>query len=303
VGTGATLIVPSGTVIRATGNVTISGTLQVAANPNAGAGIGTSSPGCDESGAGTQEPGGAGFGNSLIARLLVSPGMIGGGVGGCLGYGGNGGGTVVILASGPITIASSGSIRADGAAAFNPGYGGSPAYDGGGGGGGIVVLASRTSIANSATLSAQGGNGADGDSAGTGGPNGNVNTGAGGGGGGGIISLLAPSITVGTAQYNGGAAGKVGIYSFGYAGGGGGGGIISLLAPSITVGTAQYNGGAAGKVGIYSFGYAGGGGGSYGAGSSAQDVDAGTYPGGTGALFTKITLDPSTLFVPVVHLN
>jgi len=252
--------VPSGTVIRATGNVVISGQLLAASNPNAGNGIGTSSPGCDTTGT-QQVSGGTGFGIPLIARLLVSPGMNGGGVGGCaaLGYGGNGGGTIVILAAGSIAINSGGSIKADGAGAFEPEYGGYPGYNGGGG---IIVLASRTSITNSGTLSAQGGKGGNATTTTTGGPNGNQNMGA------------------------------------------GGGGIINLLAPSITgAGTTNVNGGASGSSTEGNHGYAGGGGGSYGAGSSAQDVDAGTYPGGTGALFTKITLDPSTLFVPVVHLN
>jgi hypothetical protein len=218
VSAGVTLTVPSGTVIRATGNVTISGIIVVAKVWYAGMGAATSAALCDTSGT---QPGiyglGLGDANALIARQLVNPGRRGGGGGGCesLGYGGQGGGTLVILASGAITISSGGSIRANGTAGLD----GTPGHNGGGGGGGIIVLASRTSIANSGTLSVQGGGGGSLNSSNCGG---NQASTGGGGGGGGLINLLAPSISAGTASVGGGAGGSGWTGATGCGGGGGG---------------------------------------------------------------------------------
>jgi hypothetical protein len=274
VAAGSTLIVPSGTVIRATGNVTISGLIQVATSQYAAMGMAAvSAAGCDNPNPPVSdnqpEPGGTGLDSvtyPLIAKLLVSPGVVGGGVGGCtsISYGGNGGGNVVILAAGSITINSGGSINADGLAGLGGAYDGGDcwAYSGGGGGGGIIVLASRTSITNSGTLSAQGGTG------------GNAGTNA------------SPSGGVSNA-----------------AGGGGGGGIINLLAPSISAGTTRVGGGAAGNPGSGGNGWAGGGGGSWGDGGNTSDWGAPTA-GGDGIVFKTTTVqDPSTLFVPAAHVN
>jgi hypothetical protein len=207
-----TLTVPSGTVIRATGSVTISGSIVAATNANAGMGIGSSLAATDTLGS-TSVSGGAAI-NSLFARLLVNPGAVGGGIGPANGAGCSiaaGGGTVVILAQGSITVNSGASIHADGQAGTSPSSCGGEG--GGGGGGGIIVLASKTSITNNGTISAAGGAGA----------NAVAGTSGSGGGGGGIINLLAPSITAGTLTVAGGAAGSNADHS-GFAGGGGGSG-------------------------------------------------------------------------------
>lgn len=246
-----TLTVPSGLIIRATGNVTISGSIVVATNANAGQGIASSSAAIDASG-GNVVAGGGATSSQLLARMLLNPGVIGGGIGPLTGGAGNagGGGTVVVLSVGSITISSGGSIHADGAA-------GGPisgtTTGGGGGGGGIIVLASKTSITNSGTLSAVGGAGAA------------------------AISGTSAS-------------------------GGGGGGIVNLLAPSVTSGTVTVAGGAAGS-GSDSAGFGGGGGGSAGAGGHSNLGATLATAGGTGLTFTKIMADPSTLFVPGVHLQ
>jgi hypothetical protein len=218
VSAGVTLTVPSGTVIRATGNVTISGNIVVAKVWNAGMGAATSAALCDTTGT---QPGiygvGLGDANALIARQLVNPGRRGGGGGGCEseGGGGQGGGTLVILASGAITIHSGGSISANGTAGLDE----TMVHNGGGGGGGIIVLASRTSIANSGVLNVWGGAGGSLSVSNCGGST--ASTG-GGGGGGGLINLLAPSISAGTASVAGGAGGAGWSGATGCGGGGGG---------------------------------------------------------------------------------
>ncbi|MBV9746921.1 MAG: collagen-like protein, partial [Acidobacteriia bacterium] len=98
------------------------------------------------------------------------------------------GATLTLLATGAITVTSSGSVSA-------PGYDGSAAVAVAGAGG-IITLASRISVVNSGTLNVSGGTG--------------YNQGfrsGGGGGGGGIIHLLAPSIVSGTTIVSGGSAG------------------------------------------------------------------------------------------------
>jgi hypothetical protein len=263
VSAGVTLTVPNGTVIRATGNVTISGSIVVAGNPYAELGAATTAAGCDTSrGAWGVYGEGLGTGSALLARLLVNPGRNGGADGGCYseGSGGLGGGTLAILAAGSITINSGGSIHANG----GTGLGQDVPHAGGGGGGGIIVLASWTSIVNSGTLSVQGGSGGPPTRPACG--SGSSPSAAGGGGGGGLINLLAPSITPGNASLSGGAGGQGQSGATGCAGGGGG---------------SYGDGGYSGSTG------------SSGSGSA----------GSPGAVFTKITLDPSTLFVPVAGLN
>ncbi|HWB85169.1 MAG TPA: hypothetical protein VG675_13575 [Bryobacteraceae bacterium] len=202
-----TLTVPSGTIIRATGNVTISGNIVVATNPNAGQGIATTA--ATLGAAGTAGTGGTGV-NSLLARMMLNPGAVGGGGGPLTGGGAvdvGGGGTIVILAAGSITVSAGGSIHSDGAAG---GPINSNTIGGGGSGGGIIVLASQTSISNSGTISAAGGAGANSISG----------TSPSGGGGGGIVNLLAPSVSAGTITVAGGAAGTGGDTG-GFGGGGG----------------------------------------------------------------------------------
>jgi hypothetical protein len=212
VSAGVTLTVPSGTVIRATGTVAISGTITVLQStmPAYQAAI------ADSSGdAGIALPG-------FSLRKLLKPGLGGGGSGGIIPYGtfspagaGFGGGSIVILAEGAMTI--SGSITANGGGPGSDSYGDSL----GGGAGGIIILASKTSINNAGTLSATGGQG---NAAGTF-PSGFVTYAPGGGGGGGVVHLLSPSNTAGTVNVGGGAigSGSAGSYTSGNGGGASGG--------------------------------------------------------------------------------
>jgi hypothetical protein len=173
-----TLIVPSGTLLRASGSVSITGTLQVATGVSEG-----------ERGVGRKSPGN----NTLYARaipssaaaLLLHPEFAAGGAGSGMG-GGAGGGWVAIVAQGAISI--SGSVVANGDHGVNPQYAAQGVVGPGGGAGGIVVIASDTSVNISGTVQAQGGNGGNGYDG-----NGGTIEGGGGGGGGGIVHLLAPS--------------------------------------------------------------------------------------------------------------
>jgi hypothetical protein len=183
---GVTLTVSTGTIIRSAGSVTISGTITVSAG--AAQGLQMSPVDGNQSGA-TALP-------IFSQRKILNPGVLGGGNGGSLAYRfgsyGKGGGSIVILAAGAISV--SGTIHADGTSGTtdnNP-------ESTGGGSGGIIILASANSISNSGTLSAVGGNGGN--------AVGGTNE-ASGGGGGGIIHLLAPSITAGTQTVAGGSAG------------------------------------------------------------------------------------------------
>jgi Collagen triple helix repeat (20 copies) len=135
------LTVPSGLVIRVTGDVNIGGPITVAPSPYVvtvstffGGGCAPIAP-FTVVGAGN-----VGLGALKARTLLRSPSAEGGG------------GTITILASGGIVITSSGSIS-------TPGNDGADRVAAGAGG--IVILASRRSIANSGTLSANGGNGAN----------------------------------------------------------------------------------------------------------------------------------------------
>ncbi len=190
--TGMTLTVPSGTLIHATGTVTISGSLVVQAG--GAQGLFTMSSG----GINAMGPGGIALSNFTLRKLLT-PGAFGGGNGGVFfpsGTSGYGGGSIVILAAGAISVGGAGSIIASGATGAEEA---GPGVADGGGAGGIVILASKTSITNSGTLTANGGNGAA-----------SVNgiNDAAGGGGGGLIHLLAPSITGGTRSVAAGSAGS-----------------------------------------------------------------------------------------------
>jgi len=200
------LTVPSGTVIHATGTVTIAGTLTVgdgSVAAGSGAGWVASAP--------ANLSGGISFPSlSLRDELKGGPSM-GGGPGLPTGLYSNpasagvGGGSVVIAAEGAISV--TGTINANGG---NGAADSSALFAYGGGGGGVVVLASKTSVANSGTINAKGGNGA---------PLAGSYTAAGGGGGG-VIQLLAPSITAGTVAVTGGNGGGA-DNRLGYAGGGG----------------------------------------------------------------------------------
>jgi hypothetical protein len=196
---GATLTVPSGTVIRCTGSFTNNGTILVLPGTRRGrmavgittdslitsyayaeAGVSVRGAAYGEGGnsANNRSGGLGGKGLSVFeAALLRYPGTRAGGAGaGGLAFeGGGGGGSLVVLCKGGIL--NGGDIQANGE---------SDGGGGGGGGGGIIILASATSVTSPAESSifAQGGDGA----AST------ASTGPGGGGGGGIIHLIAPAV-------------------------------------------------------------------------------------------------------------
>lgn len=240
----ANLKVPSGTVIRATGTVTINAALSVDFGASSGAGpkhtIGTGlvlagmtpaqqgvalSPASsgeygDNANTRAGGPGGLGL-QELQARQLLHPGPLAGGAGAnalaTKVTGSRGGGSITILARGPIVVTATGIINAD-ARPFGVLIAGSGG--GGGGAGGVIILASKTSVTNSGSLSAQG---ADGCPSGT-------NDGPGGGGSGGIAHLLSPTAPVtGAVTLTGGQPGTVGGAFTGTerAGGGGGGACAS----------------------------------------------------------------------------
>ncbi len=210
---GVELGVLSGTTIRATGNCTINGEIDVSSGADGGSGENFTGSTLVPSRRGanfglSHAPAGVGgFGTSVTELfggyggkkleynragtiLRLTAGAFGGGgeSGNGTVSGGSGGGGLALYCKGAIIIA--GTITADG----GNGFGG-----GGGGAGGLVVLASKTSITNTGVVRAAGGNGG----------NSNLAYGPGGGGGGGIIHFLAPSIIVGGTNVDGGNPGSI----------------------------------------------------------------------------------------------
>jgi len=230
---GATMMIQSGAVIRATGRFINNGTILVEFGAEGGtrsertpgsiliseqfavAGIGTLSAGSGEIGDAQsfrlQGTGGAGI-SEFESRQVLTPGTNagGGGAAGLTAAGGDGGGALTILAQ--EGVVNNGEILADGADA-----GGSGA---GGGGGGAVILASAHEVINTqvGVISVTGGDG---------GPSGSA-VGPGGGGGGGLVHMLGLQIidngTVDVAAGAGGDLGNVGSVTATVRSGGGGGG-------------------------------------------------------------------------------
>ena len=217
---GVTLTVPSGTILRCSGNFINNGTINVSvglrdtprfAENGRTSSLINSSP--------QESPGGAG-GQALplgVAKqyLRTQISAAGNGFREAVDSGSDGAGSLTIICSG--AIVNNGTITSDG---MN-----SASQYRGGGGGGLIVLASGTSINNNGTISANGGNG--GDFLAT--DANNTGHGPGGGGGGGIAHLVSPTIgNTGTILVNGGQGGTAGgamsITGFIYSGGGGGGG-------------------------------------------------------------------------------
>lgn len=228
--------IPTGLKLRATGTITIAtgGSITVAPGTVIDNGIASSAPQALVSTAGAMY-GGTGC-TAAFARQLFNPGRFGGGSGngsvnGTITFGG-GGGTVVMLAGGAVSLASGTVINAAGAPGLQ---GNASANSGGGGGGGVIVVLSNTSITNAGTLNASGGKGAD--------TLASPDSSGGGGGGGGLIQLAAPSITnTGTLNVSAGAGGS-GSSQGGYAAGGGasvgnGGGSGGSGVPTASAGTA-----------------------------------------------------------------
>lgn len=240
IGEAGVLTVPGGTILRATGDVFIAGSISVGVQ-NFGGTLYTTAgsiPGALGGGPGFRVPGagissapasGGEFGSNLAVRVggvggfravglvntLGSHLLLGGGGGGPgspLCTGGLGGGALMIIAKGTITIASGASIDADGGVSFDGSCGA------GGGGGGVVVLASKTAIDKQGFIHANGGEGRSGGS----------KAAAGGGGGGGLVMLVAPTVSdSGLTGVVGGAGGNsvaIGTISETNRIGGGGGG-------------------------------------------------------------------------------
>lgn len=196
----------SGTIVNATSTCAFNGTTNV----GTGCAGGTGGPAAAANGAGlgggpgTYDTGGGGGGNAGTGGVTASGGGGasyplsfsggsggGGGIGAGNGTGGNGGGALAACSVGAMTMGASATINLDGTA------GGAGA---GGGSGGDGYFASQTSIANSGTILARGGNGTA-----------NGGTGFGGGGGaGGWIWFHSPSNTNGTRTVTGGTGAATG---------------------------------------------------------------------------------------------
>jgi hypothetical protein len=282
VAAGVTLTVPSGTVIKTTGDFVNNGTINVftyitggiemnvnsttlltrAARP-AMAGIARSGSGI--SGFGSNggvvvnpfgNTGGLFLGGSATGPLITMPGPVGGGggaagdsdaSGGFPARGGDGGGTLVVLSRGSIT--NNGTIDASGE---------NIERGGGGGGGGILVFAARTSFASTDSIAVEGGFGGLSNS----------RAGAGGGGGGGGVTIISPSIS-GQDTIN--VSGGVGVLA---------------SAPGLVTANPRSSGGA--------------GGASYGRGGEGGDVNTDgsatdSQNGGDGVI-TLLTIKPEGVF-------
>ena len=166
---GATIYVPSGTVIRATGTVTIAGTIIVVLSPG--------SAQTELQGIALTAPSGrlGGTARSLgQLRQILTPGIIGGGSSTPALTPGNG-----IMGGGTLSIRAAGGIGVGGLISA-PGTNGTSANCGGAGAG-IVILASKGNLTLNGAIDVQGGN-AD-----------STSTCGGAGGGGGLIHLLGPN--------------------------------------------------------------------------------------------------------------
>jgi hypothetical protein len=196
---GVTLTIPSGIVLRATGDVTINGTITVLSAGGTALTGGVGNLGIALFPATGQ--GGVGLGQ-LQAEQVLHPPFIAGGGG--AGFGASGGGALAIYAQGDIRISNGGKITANG---DTGGAAPAGASGGGGGAGGVIVLLARGGVSVAGLLQANGGNGGRGGNSG-----GGLAGGGGGGGGGGIIHLLAPSISAPSLllQVAGGMAGADG---------------------------------------------------------------------------------------------
>ena len=189
------LVLPSGTRLRATGNVVINNWITVTRGARDSGG-GAPHPGISAAAAGGIS-GGIGL-EKMQAMMLQPLPQFGGGAGErtpALPDAGRGGGAVMIAAGGNIIISGTGSgIGASGEKGARA-SGGIDAGGGGGGAGGLVILAAKGSVTmtDDAIILARGGDGGAGWNGVTG-----DGTGAagGGGGGGGVIHIVAGSIAI-----------------------------------------------------------------------------------------------------------
>lgn len=214
------LIVPSGTVIRVTGNVIVNGTITV--DTAAASEGGLTNPGIANSSAAVFY---GGRGLALLQASNVQNTILGGGAGHTslnTNTAGFGGGAFFIYAQGSVSIQVGGAINANGGSASNSSS--LPSYVGAGGGaGGVIVIVGKSSLSVGGAIRANGGNGSNAAS------NQSTTVYGGGGGGGGIIRLLSssPISITGTVQANGGNggtnAGSTNTFATSSGNGGGGG--------------------------------------------------------------------------------
>ncbi|WP_425117469.1 DUF7151 family protein [Archangium violaceum] len=246
------LTVPSGTLLRATGDITVNGTGRiVVAQGVEDTGNGEAPQGVARTPASTYSGGQAISG--LQAAQVLRPQVAGGGAGARIyagdgANGGAGGGSLIIASGGSVRIISGASITANGQSGTNPGTAGASILGTGGGAGGVIIVAAKGAITLAGTIQANGGNGADGFNG-----NGGTGEGGGGGGGGGIIHLLSSSAATitGSTVVNGGNPGNNAAATTGSsittAGGGGacggnggnGGGFIPGTATVVTATAGQ----------------------------------------------------------------
>jgi hypothetical protein len=216
-----TLLVPSGTVLRATGNVNISGSILVSTGTadngsfNPLAGIASSAAG--------QPQGGLGIRLLRAAQVMRAPAAAGGaGARPPQVTGGEGGGSFTLLARGTLTVTSTGIVRANGASSISPNTAGLGVVGGGGGAGGVLLMLAKSTLTIEGSLQANGGNGGDGVDG-----NGGNAEGGGGGGGGGLIHLVSSVPRVlGSLQVVGGRSGLTAGTSATINSGGGGGACV-----------------------------------------------------------------------------
>ncbi|HEX5747397.1 MAG TPA: collagen-like protein [Archangium sp.] len=240
-----TLIVPSGTMLRATGNVTVSGTIDVTTGTEDSGG-GAPHPGISVAPAGDPN-GGIGL-NTLQAHQVRRPVVFAGGAGSRITAtsGGQGGGALVIAAGGNVLVTSTGNINANGTNGVNP-PSNTNTVGPGGGAGGVIVIAAKGTLTVNGNIRARGGNGGNGIT--SGGPG----EGGGGGGGGGIIHLISmttPNVTTGALQVQNGTGGTSAAPTSPSTAvsAGGGGGACGGNGGDGSTSTAQGSDGAIGKT-------------------------------------------------------
>lgn len=234
-----TVSVPTGTVIYATGTVTINGTINVIhtmATPNVTDQFINGFLGIAADYSGRTPLSGGGYLGGLARpsgqlRAMLHPGAGGQSVAqNPAGHWVLGGGVLTIRAAGGISISAAGTISAPG----EDGQSGVPEDGESGAGGGFVILASKSNITNAGTINVRGGNASTTNAVGP------DNRTSAGGGGGGIIHFLCPNAlaVAGACNVLGGVGGPAAAAGsnwpvFGGGASGGNGGNSSLAGSTV----------------------------------------------------------------------